>query len=509
MKTLSGLDATFLYLECAEMPMHVGSLHLYELPEGFTGSFHQAVRSHVAARLHLVPLFRQQLASMPLNVGHPSWVRAEAVDLDFHVRKAATKKLGVREVQALCAQLHAQLLDRSRPLWEFHIFDRVAAPRGKRYGAFYSKIHHAALDGKAGTVLANALLDLSATPREVPPPAAKSSGRQRKELSAAAMVGQVLTGSLSQYMKLARGLPAALSAASSTLLQRLHHAPDTRQAAPFFAPLTRFNVAVTPQRSFATASLPFAPCRAIAKALGISFNDLLLWLCSTALRQYLLQYDSVPKKSLVAAMPVSLREDQNLDLNTQASMTLVQLGTQYADPQKRLQAILTSSGKVKDAMLKLKGILPTDYPSLLAPWLVGGVSKALFKTYSATGLSARLPMPSNLVISNVPGPQVPLYLAGARMLTFHPMSIVMHGVALNITVQTYAGSVDFGLIADQQAVPSEHLQHIADALEQAFALAQQLFPNAAPKPDSTPPAPRVKPTRKRSSAVTTGTQAQD
>ncbi len=492
MKTLSGLDASFLYLECAEMPMHVGSLHVYELPEGFSGSFHQAVQVHVAARLHLVPLFNQQLAPMPLNVGHPSWVRAEAVDLDLHVRRAATKKLSVLEVQAQCAQLHAQLLERSRPLWEFHIFDRVAAPRGKRYAAFYSKIHHAALDGKAGTVLANALLDLSATPRAVAPPASTSTQRRHRELSAASLVGHVLTGSLRQYLKLVRALPETLGAAGATLLQRLRPAQDAGKAPPWFAPLTRFNVAVTPQRSFATASLPFAPCRAMAKAQGISFNDLLLWLCSSALREFLLPREGLPRKSLVAAMPVSLREEQNQELNTQASMTLVQLGTQYADPAKRLQAILNSSAKVRDAMTKLKAVLPTDYPSLLAPWLVGGIGKALFKAYSATGLSARLPMPSNLVISNVPGPQVPLYLAGARMLTFHPLSIVMHGVALNITVQTYAGSVDFGLIADAQAVPSADLQAIADALAQAFEQAQALFAPAAVAPETLAP-----PTKRR------------
>jgi WS/DGAT/MGAT family acyltransferase len=213
----------------------------------------------------------------------------------------------------------------------------------------------------------------------------------------------------------------------------------------------------------------------MAKALGISFNDLLLWLCSTALRHFLVHHDSIPKSSLIAAMPVSLREDQNQELNTQASMTLVQLGTQYADPRKRLQAILSSSTKVRHAMTHLKSVLPTDYPSLLAPWLVGGVARALFKTYRATGLSKRLPMLCNLVISNVPGPQVPLYLAGARMLTFYPLSIVTHGVALNITVQTYAGSVDFGLVADAQAVPPETLQTLAEGLKLAFDEAQGLF----------------------------------
>jgi WS/DGAT/MGAT family acyltransferase len=479
MKTLSGLDATFLYLECAEMPMHVGSLHLYELPAGFRGSFHQLVLRHVAARLHLVPLFHQQLSSMPLNLGHPSWVPSQHVDLHHHVRKVAGTRLSQHEVQAHCAKLHEHLLDRSRPLWEFHIFDSVAAPRGKRYGAFYSKIHHAALDGKAGTVLANALLDISPTPREVATPAPQPRRNSRQELPLSAKLGGLFKGSLSQYARLARALPAALGAVGSTLVQRLRDEPTPGVA--YLAPLMRFNVAVTPKRSFATASLPFAPCRDMAKAQGVSFNDLLLWLCSTALRHYLSQHDGIPKKSLVAAMPVSLRADQNQELNTQASMTLVQLGTQYADPGQRLQAILSSSAKIKDALHKLKSILPTDYPSLLAPWLVGGIGKALFKTYSATGLSARLPMPSNLVISNVPGPPVSLYLAGARMLTFHPLSIVMHGVALNITVQTYAGNVDFGLVADARAMPAKHLQQLADGIALAFEQAKSLFQQSAQK----------------------------
>ena len=492
MDTLSGLDASFLYLECPEMPMHVGSLHLYELPKGFRGSFHKAVQRHVASRLHMVPLFHRRVASMPLNLGHPAWIEAEKVDLDFHVCLEPGKKLSPREVEQACALLHSELLDRERPLWRFHIFDSVQAPDGKRYAAFYSKIHHAALDGKAGTVLANALLDLSPTPRTVAPAAAGVEGEAGP--STASMVGEVLSGSMSQYLKLARALPGAIGALGNTVINRVRGANAARTAghnakaaASLLAPLTRFNAAVTAQRSFATASVPFEPCRNMARTLGISFNDLVLWLCSTALRNYLARNDKVPRKSLIAAMPVSLRAQDNQDLNTQASMTLVQLGTQYADPKKRLGAITSSSGKVKDAMLHLKSVLPTDYPSLLAPWLVGGVASALFKAYSATGLSRRLPMLSNLVISNVPGPQVPLYLAGARMLTFHPLSIVMHGVALNITIQTYAGSVDFGLIADARAVPAEHAQQLADDLLQAFHEAQRLFQPGPPlAPESAP-----------------------
>ena len=145
---------------------------------------------------------------------------------------------------------------------------------------------------------------------------------------------------------------------------------------------------------------------------------------------------------------------------------MVDLGTHLAHPMKRMNAIMASTAKVKDALVNLKSVLPTDYPSLLSPWVMGGAAKALFKTYGKSGIAEKLPTHRQPGISNVPGPQVPLYLAGARMVTFHPLSIVLHGLALNITIQTYAGSVDFGIIADKKAVP--HVQDLADALEAAF-----------------------------------------
>jgi diacylglycerol O-acyltransferase / wax synthase len=157
---------------------------------------------------------------------------------------------------------------------------------------------------------------------------------------------------------------------------------------------------------------------------------------------------------------------------------------------KRMNAIMASTAKVKEALVNLKSVLPTDYPSLLSPWVMGGAAKALFKTYGKSGIADKLPTVANVAISNVPGPQVPLYLAGARMVTFHPLSIVVHGLALNITIQTYAGSVDFGIIACKKAVP--HLQDLADALEAAFDEAQALFAQAqaAAKPKAAAPKPR-------------------
>ncbi len=496
MKSLSGLDATFLYLETPETPMHVGSLNLYELPKGFKGSFSKAVRGHIAKRMHLAPIFSRRLAFMPFDLGHPMWVEADSVDLDFHVRKVPGGKLTVKQAQAMAAKLHGQLIDREHPLWEFYVFDDIKPDAGMKVEGklvgFYSKIHHAALDGKGGTVLANAVLDLGPTPREVPPPDAARKGRTGGDLKIGEMIGAVFSNSLAQYAKLARSLPAAASALGSAVARQSVKGGDKglrslRPRSPItLAPRTMFNVGISRERAFATATLPLADCKAMGRAVGGSFNDIVLWICSTALRTYLAKHGTLPKKPLVAAMPVSLRDESNKELNNQASITAVDLGTHLAHPMKRMNAIMASTGKVKAALASLKSVLPTDYPSLLSPWVMGGAGKALFKTYGKNGIADKLPSVANVAISNVPGPQVPLYLAGARMVTFHPLSIVVHGLALNITVQTYAGRVDFGIIACKKAVP--HLQDLADAMEAAFKEAQALFaqasaPAASPTPD--------------------------
>jgi WS/DGAT/MGAT family acyltransferase len=467
MKSLSGLDATFLYLETPETPMHVGSFHLYELPKGFKGSFHRAVKQHIAGRMHLAPVFSRRLAFMPLNLGHPIWVEADKVDLDFHVRKVPGRQLTVKQAEAMTARLHGQLIDREHPLWEFHVFDNIKAPAGMelegKLVALYSKIHHAALDGKGGTVLANALLDLSATPRAIAPADPSRKRRTAGDMKVGQMIGAVFSNSLAQYAKLARSLPAAAASLRTV----------ARQSSIQLAPKTIFNVGITPERVFATASVPFAQSRAMAKAAGGTLNDIVLWICATALRNYLLKHATLPRKPLVAAMPVSLREESNKELNNQASITAVDLGTHLAHPMKRMNAIIASTARVKEALVNLKSVLPTDYPSLLAPWVMGGAAKALFKTYGKSGLAGKLPAVANVAISNVPGPQVPLYLAGARMVTFHPLSIILHGLALNITIQSYAGSVDFGIVGDKKAVP--HIQDLADALEAAFEEAKGIF----------------------------------
>ncbi len=432
--------------------------------------------------MHLAPVFSRRLAFMPFDLGHPIWVEADRVDLDFHVRRVPGRQLSVRQAEAMAAKLHGQLIDRAHPLWEFHVFDDIKTPAGMdiagRLVGFYSKIHHAALDGKGGTVLANALLDLGPVPREVSPPDPSRKARTAGDLKIGEMIGAVFSNSLAQYAKLARALPAAASSlgavARRTVTGGDKGIDSLRARSPLkLAPRTVFNVGITRERVFATASVPFGPAKAMAGAAGGSFNDIVLWICSTALRNYLLEHATLPRKPLVAAMPVSLREENNKELNNQASITLVDLGTHIADPMKRMNAIMASTAKVKEALANLKSVIPTDYPSLLSPWVMGGAARALFKGYGNSGLAGKLPTVANVAISNVPGPPMPLYLAGARMVTFHPLSIVLHGLALNITVQTYAGSVDFGIVGDKRAVPQ--LQDLADALEAAFEEGKHLF----------------------------------
>jgi len=504
MKSLTGLDATFLYLETPEMPMHVGSLNLCELPTGFKGSFHKAVKDHIGRRMHLAPVFSRKLVFMPFDLGHPLWVEAESVDIGFHIRRADPAKKGtapmtLAAVHKLCAKLHGELIDRNFPLWEFYIFDRIQLPDGKVVAGFFSKIHHAALDGKGGVMLANAMLDMGPVPREVAPPDPTRHRKLESDLKLGKMIGSVFSSSLGQLAKLAKTLPSAASTLGSTLARQTaaSSASGTRPKMPMkLAPATPFNTGITPDRVFVTATLPLAECKAMGKAVGGSFNDIVLWICSTALRSYLTQHHNLPKKSLVAAMPVSLREagaSDTANLGNQVSMSLVELGTHLAHPLKRMNAIMASTGKVKTSMQSLKGLLPTDYPSLLAPWLVGGAAKLALNAYGKSGIASRLPMVANLAISNVPGPPVPLFLAGAKFTTFHPLSIVMHGLALNITIQTYAGHVDFGIIAGKKALP--HAQDLARAIEEAFAQAQGLLGADAPKPPAGKPSGETPRTR--------------
>ncbi len=469
MQQLSGLDATFLYLETAEMPMHVGALHVFELPPGYKGKFVTALRKHVESRLPVAGVLRRRLWWMPLNLANPAWVDA-VPDLKQHVveiKLAAAGKggAGMAELEAAVSQLHTVLLNRERPLWKMHVFEGLApGANGVRRVALYTQLHHAAVDGQAAVALANALLDVSPQPRAIEVRPSKRTRVFRLEMTE--MLRGVLGSQAQKVAAIVRNLPATVgtlkNAATAAVSASELLTGKKGSGNLTLAPRTPLNVSVTAGRAFATVTLPLPELKALGRAFDATVNDMVLMLCSSALRRHYGKQRVLPRKSLVAAVPITLREKGDTAADNQASMSFISLGTHIADTKKRLEHIKAASGAMKSTMGRLKSILPTDYPSLGVPWLI----EAATALYGKARVADRIPQVANLVISNVPGPTVPLFMAGARMLTNYPTSIVVHGMALNITVQSYDQSLDFGLMADAAAMPD--VSDLADALRIAF-----------------------------------------
>ena len=472
MKQLSGLDATFLYLERPEMPMHVGALNIYELPAGFRGRFVTQVRRHMAERMPLMPVLRQRLWWMPLNLANPAWVDAEP-DLRLHIVEhrlpaSARNGDGRAEIEAAVGQLHAQPLDRSRPLWMFHVLEGLApSADGHKRVALFSQFHHAAVDGQAAVALARVILDLGPEGRALD---IHPSQRPRTlRLGLSQMLRGVLATEALQVIGIVKGLPSTLGTLTGAAGQALRRSGllsgggrGRKVSNLTLAPRTVFNHSITTGRAFAGVSLPLPEIKALGRAHGATINDIVLLICSTALRRYLQQHQALPRKSLVAAVPVSLREAGDTTSDNQASMSLVSLGTNIADMQRRLDHVKAATAAMKLTMGSLRSVLPTDFPSIGVPWLM----EALAALYGKARVADRIPLVANVVISNVPGPPMTMYMAGARMMCNFPTSIVVHGMALNITVESYDRQLDFGLVADAQAMPD--VRSLARSIEIAF-----------------------------------------
>lgn len=513
METLSGVDGAFLNLETEATPMHVGSLHLFETPPGYKGSFHKAVRRMMEARM--VPVLRRRLAALPLQLANPVWVQGE-IDYDYHIRRVHLPRPGTwAQLEATVADLHAELLDRSRPLWVMYVLDGLAS--GEK--AYFFKIHHAMLDGQAGVALASALFDASPLPAPVPKRTARRKAVDAELPGTLALAAAAFRHDAAQYVKLVRELPGvvrtlagivgnsvgnslgkslgksgAMPSAGAGGGKAATEAPSLAELkrSVSFGPRTAFNVAITPGRGFATAVVPRAELKAIAAACNATVNDVVMTLCSGALRRYLKRQGTVPKKPLIASMPISLREQGNTEMRTQATLSLVNLATHIADPLKRLQAIRDSSGATKAVARQAKSVIPTDIPLFGVPWLLG----ALASLYGRSRVVDTLPILANVLISNVPGPSVPLYVDGLRMTGYWPLSIVEHGVGLNITLMSYAGNLCFGFVVAKNAVPDPSA--LAADLMAAFDELKASFP--PPVPPSAPE-PRRTPARRKAKAA--------
>jgi len=470
MNHLGGMDASLLHFETPEMPMHVGSLQIVDLPEGYAGDYYEDVKRYVAGRMHLADVFQRKLSLMPFELANPVWVDDEDLDIDYHVRHVRHVILprpGTWEqLERYVARLHSGLLDRSRPLWETYVIEGLNTGQM----AIYNKMHHAAIDGQVGVAVTQALLGVSAVPAPIKPPRPRPRTNQY-QLGVAELAGAALSNAVQQAVKIVKSLPATARAIAGVVYaeridgKRRLAMPKGLQRAP----RTPLNVAITNQRAFAARSLPLADIELMAKRSGASLNDIVLAICAGALKRCLADYNFTPDRPLVAGVPVSLREAGNTDPNNQVAMMMVSLATDVEDPLERLQAIKASANAGKKLTGSFKAAIPTDFPSLVVPWLMSGAASL----YGRWRLAERLPPIVNVAISNVPGPQHPLYFAGAKLAGFFPVSIPAHGIALNMTVQSYNGTLEVGLTACRRAM--RDVTDLADHVVQEFELLRGLI----------------------------------
>ncbi|MBL0087526.1 MAG: wax ester/triacylglycerol synthase family O-acyltransferase [Ideonella sp.] len=471
MNHLTSIDASFLHFESPETPMHVGSLMLLELPAGYAGDYYDDVKAVIAERLPRVQAFNRKLAPMPFELADPLWVEDPDIDLDYHVRHHTLRKPGSRvQLEQLVGRLHSSLLDRSRPLWEIYVIEGLEDGRV----AVYVKAHHSGIDGKAGIELSKIIYDTSpqmgaAGRVQQRTPASEGSGAGRpvgQAVGMGALLKAGVSNSATQYLKLARLLPRGIKAiATAGRIVAGRRGPGSGRGLNLgLAPRTPFNVPVTNQRAFATMSMPLDEVKALGARVGGTVNTIVMAVCAGALRRFIAERGAMPRKPLLAAVPVSLRAPDDTSANNQVTMVRVDLATDIADAALRFKAIHNSSEGAKALVRELKPILGVDMPVVGSPWLMTGLASLVVRS----GLLNALPQIANAVISNVPGIPVPVYLAGARAANFYPVSIPFHGLAINITVQSYAGQLEFGLTACRRALSHQDLLEVIGYMRESL-----------------------------------------
>jgi WS/DGAT/MGAT family acyltransferase len=481
MQRLTGLDATFLYMETPSSYMHVAGLAIFDPTETIDPWSVDAVKDLYAARLHLAAPFRRRLVEVPFGLHHPLWVEDPDFDLDWHIRHIAVPAPGgYRELAGLAAHLVSIPLDRNRPLWEMWLIEGLE----HGYVAALTKVHHAAIDGVSGNEITVAVLDVTPEIRHVDPPV--EPWKPDRIPTDPELLGYAVTSLARQPVRAAKAVRRTAEAAVA--LRRQNRQPDmTPPPSPFSAPRTSFNAALTPHRGYAMTTLSLRDVKAIKNAFGVTVNDVVLGLCAGALRHYLDGRDEHPDGPLVAMVPVSVRtEEHQGTLGNQVSSMLCSLATDIDDPVARLLAIHEGTKNAKEQQKAIGADTLQNWAEFAAP-AVAGLAARL---YSRTKMADRHRPLFNVTISNVPGPPFPLYSVGARLVANYPMGPIFDGGGLNMTVMSYQDNLDFGLVACRDLIPDVWV--IAEGLE----LALDELKKAAEQATAPPPAPKpVKPVK--------------
>jgi WS/DGAT/MGAT family acyltransferase len=479
MRQLTGLDAAFLAMETRTVYGHVGSVCILDPSMSPEPLSYEGLLRLIESRLHLVPPFRRRLVEVPLGLDQPYWIEDPDFDIEFHVRELALPAPGdERQLAEQAARLHARPLDRSRPLWELYLIWGLQDGRV----AVYTKVHHAAIDGVSGNDILAAVLDLSphgrpAAEGQQPAPAPAERVPGGVELVARSVLS--LAEHPARAAQLSAGLLRSVPALAANpmrprlpLIDRFLR-PDGEAVLSqpgLRAPQLPFNRPITQHRRWAFRELPLAQVKQIKNAAGCTVNDVVMALCAGGLRRWLIEHDALPAGPIVVAVPVSVRtEEQRGTHGNRVSMMLAVLPTHLQDAAERLRVMHEAMGAAKEQHQALPASLLSDVTQFAMPALAG----------QAARLSARLRLvervsPFNLIISNVPGPNVPLYFAGAKLLAYYPLSAIVDGQGLNITVMSYQNQMFFGLTACRELVPdvdrmASYLVDEATALAEAVA----------------------------------------
>ncbi len=468
MQQLTGLDDSFLNFETASTPLHVASTTIID----GAGYDFERFRAHVESRLHLLPPFTRRLVEVPLGLDHPFWAEDPDFDLDFHLRRIALPAPGDdQQLAEQVSRIHARPLDRARPLWEMYLIEGVAGGDV----AVLTKMHHAAIDGVSGAEILTILLDV--TPETEPPPDLPPRPKERIP-SQLEMLGRGSLGMLTRPAHAVRTaqrtlseLPAVGARISRALARLRGKEDDGVLGRPHFqAPRTPFNAPITPHRRFAFGSVSLDLVKEIKNARGTTVNDVVMAACAGALRRYLAGHDALPAEPLQAMVPISVRtEAERGAMGNRVTSLVAILPTDVDDPLDRLDRTHESMRIAKDRNAVPADLL-SDYTAFATPAVAARAARAVARLR----LADRFQPPVNLVISNIPGPRVPLYYAGARMKALYPVSAIVDGIGLNITLQSYMGSLDFGLVSCRELVPDlwdlwEMLREEFDLLAEAAA----------------------------------------
>lgn len=481
MEQLAGLDAAFLYLETPSLHMHVSMAAVFDpstVPGGYSW---EKLRKFVGSRLVLAPVFTRQLVQVPFRLGHPYWVDDSNFDLDYHLRRAALPAPGgVDELAEFVGDVCSRQLDRSKPLWEMYVVEGLSGGNI----AIVTKIHHCTIDGVSGAELLAQLFDLepeSEDSREGGRTQAKDGngsgpGQRRDQTpSDAQLVARALLSRLRMPLDVTR---LALKTGRAALdVRRVRQTPSTTKAAlPLTTPRTSLNASITPHRKVAFASISLDDAKRLKNALKTTVNDVVLAICTGALRRYLMDGDELPDNPIVATVPVSVAPKVGARPGAnKVSAMWVALPCRIDDPVKRLLEISEGTKGAKEEHAALGASVLLDWAEHAAP----NVFSAAARAYTRYKLAERHRPIHSLVISNVPGPDFPLYLGGAEMVAGFPLGPVMDGAGLNITVMSYRGVLNWGFMACAESVPrlSDFAHYIPAALEELLSSAGLDPPN--------------------------------